>query len=520
MQGALRRCPGECLLALTAIRALVWVDDVENLHLRTFGHIALPTAHQVWHPKLLLETEDPGPVVRATVETRPELFRHIGLWRLRPYSLRFDLPEGTEGQLCFRLVESSYPTHKVSVCIPHEDFSSGGNRRSGVGGASGRARVCEALAPSSRTNASAPALWTAIGPPRHSSSSRNWQGHFSEVAVRTAHYLSYHITVGVSGLLLYTDQLTRFYLRRHPAVVPYLRSGHLRLIAWDMPERSHKSSEPPGRGGWQSEGTERGLGYNYDQALFASHALLGLSACGANLMLLVTDMDEYLHTPEPRQGEKRWPTQMATCLPKAQAGRGRNGGRTEYVSVRTLQRYELVTSVMTAGAEFRLWTSMALPNVSRPSQQTAAAAMAAAAAAAGVSAEAAAAAAAAAAAGAGTATAVQAVLPAGAGGGGGAQPRRMRLPMPSLHNKLLMVPAAEIVAFFVHDSIPRHGQTKLVDKSCLVLLHVTNYWRPRIDSNKRTGFFFMKRNFFAQHSWEPSPLRRYFTQNGSAVKAA
>ena len=42
------------------------------------------------------------------------------------------------------------------------------------------------------------------------------------------HYLAYHVAMGMSGLLLYTDAVQRHYLRRVPALQPYLTAGHLR----------------------------------------------------------------------------------------------------------------------------------------------------------------------------------------------------------------------------------------------------------------------------------------------------
>ncbi len=49
-----------------------------------------------------------------------------------------------------------------------------------------------------------------------------------QVAARVVHYLAYHVSMGVSGLLLYTDAVQRHYLRRVPALQPYLRGGQLR----------------------------------------------------------------------------------------------------------------------------------------------------------------------------------------------------------------------------------------------------------------------------------------------------
>ncbi|KXZ47135.1 hypothetical protein GPECTOR_37g140 [Gonium pectorale] len=520
-----------------AIRALVWADDVENLHLRVFGHLLLPTSHQDWRPQLALETSHPGPVITAILETRADVVDRVGESRMRPYSLRFDLPDGTEAETCFKLVESSYPGHKVPVCVPHEDFNpadsaGGGSGAGGVGGSSGRSRVCESLAPATRgTNASAPALWMVVGPPRQaSSSSRLWRSHYGQVAIRTAHFLSYHAAMGVSGLLLYADATARFYLRRHPALAPYLQSGHLRLVTWDMPERGHRSDEPHRRGAIRSRHGVRPLGYNYDQALFAGHALLGLSACGANIAVLITDLDEYLHTPS---FGKPWPAPLAAadCLsvrhsrqPQSRPRGG--GGPAAIITARSLPRVPVLASQVRHDREWLLWVSLDPPAAVRGEQPAGVAATAAAAAAAsggtgqvrrdgagggdkggggggggggGKSAS--------------RAKARQLQQAGGGGGGGGdggrgssggavsaavvgslgalrAHPlavydRRATKIHAGTHGKMLVLPAAEVVAFFVHEGVPRHGSAASVDSRCMTLLHVSNFWRPRNNGTSR-----------------------------------
>ncbi|KXZ56554.1 hypothetical protein GPECTOR_1g498 [Gonium pectorale] len=450
-----------------AIRALVWADDVENLHLRVFGHLLLPTSHVDWRPQLMLETAEPGPVLTAALETQAGVLDKVDEARMRPYSLRFDLPEGTETETCFKLVESSYPGHKVPVCIPHEDFkldSSG----AGVGGSSGRSHVCESLAPAGGTNASAPALWAVVGPPRHVSSSRRWRSHYGQVAMRTAHFLSYHTAMGVSGLLLYTDAAARFYLRKHAALAPYLQSGQLRLITWDMPERGHPADEPHRRGGIRSIHGARPLGYNYDQALFASHALLGLSACGANLILLVTDMDEYLHMPSVGQP---WPAPLADCLARTSASRS---GQT--VTARSLPRIPVLSSQAAGGQ------------------------------------------------GGGRGS-------AGAVGSSEAlrthpltlyDQRASRILMGE-HGKMLVMPAAEVVAFFVHEGVPRHGAVAVVDSHCMALLHVTNFWRPRENGTSpatQHSRFGASRSSsaYVPFSWEGSPLAGLMGEAAAAFR--
>ena len=66
-----------------------------------------------------------------------------------------------------------------------------------------------------------------------------------QIAIRTVHYLAYHVAMGMSGLLLYTDAVQRHYLRRVPALQPYLTAGHLRC-GKRLPYRS--LGRPNGRG--------------------------------------------------------------------------------------------------------------------------------------------------------------------------------------------------------------------------------------------------------------------------------
>ena len=44
--------------------------------------------------------------------------------------------------------------------------------------------VCEELAPRDRHTDSSPALWAAIGPPRHAHSTRDWGGHMEQASCR------------------------------------------------------------------------------------------------------------------------------------------------------------------------------------------------------------------------------------------------------------------------------------------------------------------------------------------------
>lgn len=71
---------------------LVWADSPLDLHNRQWGHLKLPADHATWVPKLLLETVEPGPVLRATYEPQAEQQRSVNDQIIRPYSFRVDLP--------------------------------------------------------------------------------------------------------------------------------------------------------------------------------------------------------------------------------------------------------------------------------------------------------------------------------------------------------------------------------------------------------------------------------------------
>ncbi|KAG2430707.1 hypothetical protein HYH02_013703 [Chlamydomonas schloesseri] len=413
-----------------ALRVMLWVDYTGDLHLRAFGHLRLPVDQDAWAPQLVLEGPAPLPPLNASMEPSPELVHRVtGQW-LRPYSLRFELPPAYVNITCFRLLELSYPGHKAPFCVPLEGLGdaaiASSSRDRGVDNTDDvrRASVCEELAPRDKHTDSSPALWAAIGPPRHAHSTRDWGGHLEQVAIRTVHYLAYHVAMGVSGLLLYTDAVQRHYLRQVPALQPYLRGGQLRLVQWDLPERNH---EDDGRG--------RPLGYNYDQALFASHALLGLSGCGANLALMISDLDEYLYGTKPNA---RWPEPYARCIPRTAGG---PGGRP--VVVHTLQRMEMLSSAVPPEGEARLWTQ--LPDTSNPQAPP------------------------------------QHPLVR--------YDRRKPTPMThNMHNKPIVLPAGEIVMFFVHEGAPLRGEQQIVDGNCVLLMHVANYWRARSNNGQYRRF--------------------------------
>ncbi|EFJ42124.1 hypothetical protein VOLCADRAFT_97894 [Volvox carteri f. nagariensis] len=480
-----------------ALRFLVWVDSPQNLHLRVYGHAALPTEHSTWKPRLLVETDlSELPLLEAVPEPGVRQYAAVPGQAMRPYSYRLELPAGAG--ICFKIIEASYPKHKAPVCIPPAAIDG----------------ICDSLAPAAGFSAAKPALYTAIGPIRHAQSTRDWTDHQARVAGRLINYVSYHVAMGASGLLQYTDELMRSYLMRNAQIVELVRRGHLRLVKWDMPERAHDDKD----------GAGRPLGYNYDQALVSSHALLATSACGANLVLLTTDIDEYIYFPK---AGRRWPEPWGACMgpgratlempattvqAAASAGSGdskmqdpiraRQGGnrrrelqaevevvwrddrdvngggvRPKY-SVFKVQRYDLTSSSVLPDDESRLWaTPGALPNTTTATSTT------------GISNS-------------------QNGLRNGSmdvsfrseerGAGGGQQQEQQQMlirmapphpmsrydlirerPMDWLYVKQAQLPAAGVVLFFVHEGAPLHGESLLVHHRCMVLLHVPHFFRSR-----------------------------------------
>ncbi|PNW81740.1 hypothetical protein CHLRE_06g258300v5 [Chlamydomonas reinhardtii] len=418
----------------TYLRAFIWVDYTGDLNLRAYGHLRLPVDQYAWQPRLVLEPPDPALApINATVEPPVEALRFMGGHFLRPFAMRFELPADLEGATCFKLFETSYPGHKAPFCVPLEgmaatlDAAARGGESADDGDAAAITTVCDQLAPPDQYTDKKPALWAAIGPPRHAKSTREWNRYYSQIAIRTVHYLAYHVAMGMSGLLLYTDAVQRHYLRKQLVLQPYLRAGHLRLVDWDLPERNHADD---GRG--------RPLGYNYDQALFATHALLGLSACGSNIALLISDYDEYLFS---FQAGTRWPAPYGDCMPTTASRPAPNTP----VAIHTLQRVELLSSRVPPALEPRVWAVVPVSVRRAFAADT------------------------------GDPTA-------------GLHPlavynRRGPKPMThNRHNKPIVFPSAEVVSFFVHEGAPLHGTSALVDKECLILLHVSNYWIARSDT--------------------------------------
>ncbi|KXZ47021.1 hypothetical protein GPECTOR_38g258 [Gonium pectorale] len=195
------------------IRLMAWADDPSDPHLRKYGHLLLPVGPDAWQPSFRLETEQPGPVIAAALETTSDRIRRVPEPELRPYAYRVELPAGGVGN-CFKLIEASYPLHKVSFCLPPAANDT----------------VCPTLAPPQRHTAARPALWMAIGPVRHMDSIRTWGPMHNDIAVRVMHYVSYHVAMGANGLLLYADELNRNYLQQHPIGAAMINSGALRCV--------------------------------------------------------------------------------------------------------------------------------------------------------------------------------------------------------------------------------------------------------------------------------------------------
>ncbi|GIL64964.1 hypothetical protein Vafri_18826 [Volvox africanus] len=204
-----------------------------------------------------------------------------------------------------------------------------------------------------------------------------------------------------------------------------------------MPERAHDDTD----------GAGRPLGYNYDQALFASHALLGLSACGANLVLLVTDLDEYLYFPKPG---RRWPEPWGNCMGPTSSVTD-SGQIHPPITVFQLQRYDLLTSYVAPKDESKLWaTPGSLAIIANGTRWHAV--------------------------------------------GYGDDNDQLRhpmsrydilsnRPMARMYVKQAQLPAARVVLFFVHEGAPMIGRQQLVHHRCMALLHLPNFFRDRRSAN-------------------------------------
>jgi hypothetical protein len=109
-------------------------------------------------------------------------------------------------------MDAAHPEQRVGFCLRHIPD------------------VCRSLAPPERHTPDTPALWSVIGPVRDYSvqPGEGWAEQARRTSTWVAHYLSYHLAVGVSGLLLYADQWQRGMLVEQEVLRPYLRDGTLR----------------------------------------------------------------------------------------------------------------------------------------------------------------------------------------------------------------------------------------------------------------------------------------------------
>ncbi len=180
--------------------------------------------------------------------------------------------------------------------------------------------------------------------------------------------------------------------------------------------------------------------YNYDQGLTASHVLLGLSSCGANILVLNGDIDEYLFIP--RAGRK-WPEPWVHCM-----GGGNIPTAKNPATLYRFQRFEALTAAIRPENEPALW-------VKPGTLQTRFAA------------------------GGGADDTFQTTPP-------NATPHPLALydvtyakPLPINQIKQASLPAAWVVLFWVHESSVLHGRAQWLDYKCICILHIGNMFRTR-----------------------------------------
>ncbi|EFJ41381.1 hypothetical protein VOLCADRAFT_98582 [Volvox carteri f. nagariensis] len=424
-----------------AIRMTVWVDNPVNLFQRTNGHLLLPTEHDKWSPTFHLETTHPGPLLPVVMETGDYHYRRVWGVGQRPYSFRVNLTAGTGD--CFKIVEASYPMHKNTFCLPPAAFDS----------------VCSTLAPAHIYTNEEPALYTVVGPIRHPESSRDWSGYYSKVSGMVVNYVTYHVAMGSSGLLLYADEMMRKHFGANQELLGLMEKGYLRLIDWDLPERAHNDTD----------GVGRPLGYNYDQGLVSNHILLALSSCGANLLVLIGDLDEFIYFPKPG---RRWPKPWMRCMG------GGEGSPLEPITVHRIHRFNAATTKFNPSYEPTLWTIPGTLNARINSNGT-----------------------------------IETVPK-------GAVPHPLvqydvlgTQPLPINQVKQASLPAAWIVLFWVHEGVPLYGKANMVNFKCVSILHIPNEFRGRYSAvdDKSLGsgmryfrhWMFLTPNSTNASLWEP-----------------
>ncbi|KAG2454667.1 hypothetical protein HYH02_000506 [Chlamydomonas schloesseri] len=375
-----------------SIHGFGWAEDPSDLNRADTGHTMLPFDHNDWLPKLVVETVE-GRDVPVTHE-RDRLQDHPAVRHpLRPYHFSAPLgPAGEPPNRCFKIFEQSFPGHRTPVCLPPN-----------------LGRMCHKLDPRSSDPhpPAAPALWGVLAPLRSVGiRGPRWEQHIRFLGSRLHNYIAQLTAVGGSGVLLYADRMTRAGLERLPRVVAHVREGRLLVVGWEAGER-----QP--------------LLYNYDQALVASHALLGVSGCGANVALMLGDVDEYLYSAFGQP----WPAMWGCMLRSAPDA---------YPGLLLLRRVDVASSRMPAAKEAAWWALPARSLSRHP------------------------------------------LL---------AYDRIARSPHRLELSKSVVVPARRVIGFYVHDGFPLAGSRGVANASCGFLLHVKNYFGPRLDLNKSVEAF-------------------------------
>ncbi|KXZ43884.1 hypothetical protein GPECTOR_78g72 [Gonium pectorale] len=395
-----------------AVHGFAWAEDPEHLNSSSDGgnwRMAFDDL-SVWQPQLRLLTSM-GEVVAAesALDQLPDA-PHINA-PVRPYHFSFPLNQTLPGR-CFKVYEASFPGQLVGLCLPPP-----------------APRLCTRLARTPTHSPSAPALWSLVFPVRRvmGVNDSNWEQHARQALNRISSHASYIVGMGGGGIVLYIDRMLRTILERHPRLALLAAEGRLVLVPWELPER-------------------RDLHATYDLALVAAHALLGLSACGANLALLVSDLDELPYSPHGRP----W-RDVFTCM-AADAARQAAASSAPGPGLFQLRRVDVLSSRL-APAEEAAWWSRPGPALQLASGGAAAAINAAAARRQRAA-----------------ALLRHPIL---------AYDRLKRWPHSPGLEKILAIPARRVVGMYVHDGFPLYGSVHVANASCAFMLHLPNYWGVR-----------------------------------------
>ncbi|GLC75587.1 hypothetical protein PLESTF_001662500 [Pleodorina starrii] len=224
------------------VHGFAWAEDLDAPNRSQDGRMLMGVDPNAWQPRLRLETPR-GWVVHSQPVTEVVKDPRVTS-SLRPFHFTFPLELKLSGR-CFKLFEESFPGHRASFCLPTTSQ-----------------RLCRRLvSEAAAAEGSPPALWSVVFPPRGIGvNGTHWEYHSRLGANRLFNYAVYQIGIGGAGVLVYVDRMTRAGLERVPRIAGLMSRGRLML------------------------------------ALVASHALLGTSSCGPQVMLLLGDMDEYLYS--------------------------------------------------------------------------------------------------------------------------------------------------------------------------------------------------------------------------------